>query len=200
MTECVCGICPPCRRELRLAARTVAKPVTLSPLARQILAEPVGYEPVKPRVRPVQNRRANTIATRRRADNAPNLTSAKSEPTPTPCAQCGELRGITKRGGGDYGHYLLAGAGDLCEVCAERPKHQATIDSYLKAPDGEKTRTGRAARRAKRYLARELRNGRAYSPTTPEHGNTTGYDSYGCRCEKCATWKADDNARRRAAA
>ncbi|WP_027503325.1 hypothetical protein [Rhodococcus sp. UNC363MFTsu5.1] len=208
MTECVCGTCPPCRRELRLAAREVAKPIVLSPLAAAILAEPIGYEPVKPRVRPVQNRRkpepnldSQKRATRRRSDNAVNLTQRSTKPpTPTACAQCGGMRAVTTRGGGAYSHLYLTGSGDLCEVCADAVQFRAVLDAFEQSEGDEREALRRKAWRARRFLDRELRDGRAYAPAAPQHGGATAYNKDGCRCEPCRDWKATDNARRRAAA
>lgn len=196
--ECVCGDCRTCRRAMRLDTPAPTA-VALSPLAAAILAEGPGYAPPpRNRVRPVQNRRRpERLSDRRRTDNAPNLTVRKSNPRPKHCAECGGLRAVATRGGGPYAHPFLTGDGDLCEVCADAIRYRAIVAAYEQAGSDKQGAMRTSAWRARRFLRRTLRDGRAYAPHASRHGSATAYCKDGCRCAPCLAWKADDNARRR---
>lgn len=217
--ECLCGDCGPCRRSLKELAYVPPTPVTLSPKAREILAEPVGtpYRPpshqgrggvipravidrrpdghVKqirkrpvytPPIDPADRERKNAISRAWRARHAKHVE-------PLPCAECGEMRALIAAAGYTRPS-RLSGKGDLCEVCAERPKWQGILDDIGDTPGREASQT---RYRANKHLGRILRDGRAYHPDST-HGKV-GYQFSGCRCETCRAWKSESNAKLKAA-
>jgi hypothetical protein len=107
------------------------------------------------------------------------------------------MRALTVRGGGHYSHVYLSGRGGLCEVCADHDRYQAILDAYVILPPERRTALRNQASRARMHLGRILRDGRAYSPDSPDHGNYYTYSRRGCRCAPCRAYKAADNAARR---
>lgn len=178
MTDCVCGTCPACRAADREIDRQLTPPTTppgpLSERVQRILAEGAGHQPPpepdpqpEPKPKPVKKPRA------------PRSRAKHLEPTP--CARCGGLRAVIAKGRGR----VLAGSGDLCEVCDGKDRYTAVLaadaDGTKPIPKGERLRLTQA-------LDRILVDGRAFHPNA-DHGALSGFTYYGCRCPHCCTAK-----------
>ncbi len=199
--ECLCGVCPPCRRAHRALLTTPATPVELSPLARAVLDDD---QDAIDRILPT---RPNTARPRRPARAAaphpiqhpaprPSITSPAT--SPSHCPTCGEAIG-TKRSGRGGLTIVPATVNGQCEACGMRDHYLATVREVdaIRDRDGKLTGALRARRRKARLHAQRItRNGRAYH-LDANHGTNHAYLHFGCRCDACRAWKTDDNAERR---
>lgn len=190
-----CGQCGPCRREMREADRLMIPkalpPIELSPTAQQLLAEPRRERERRTRrpIPKVQNRRATTATPYVRPSRAKNTA------TPSPCTECGEMRGYKICGGRGHGRTLDA-VGNLCTVCADKPKLTAQIAALEANPTRTKAEHNTLSR-ARIRLRRITRNGRPYHPEAP-HGTSNAYASYQCRCDECRAYKTEQDSAARA--
>lgn len=201
--ECLCGVCPPCRRAHRALLTTPTTPVVLSPLARAVLDDdqdaidrilPTRTRPA-PQPRPV---RAAAAHPRPRPSATPRPTHTSGTATPSQCPTCGETIG-TKRSGRGGLTIVPAAVNGQCEACGMRDHYLATVREVdaIRDRDGKLTAALRARRRKARLHAQRItRNGRAYHPDA-NHGTNHAYLHFGCRCDACRAWKTDDNAERR---
>lgn len=171
-TDCICGVCGPCRREDRLMRRRVTGPVVLSERAVAILAEPPFYEP--PRSSGGRPARKNPQA---RRTVATGRASRSEGHVPVPCIDCGEMRIIVKLGRGTG----IAGADGRCELCRDTPAFTKRVADHHA---GVKELTSNELMRLTRCLGRTMKDGRPFHPGVEVHG-ITGYNSYGCRCGIC---------------
>lgn len=190
----LCGQCGLCRREMREADRLmipkVQAPIELSPTVQQLLAEDRKRERRTRRPTPkVTNRRATTGAPYVRPSRAKNTA------TPSPCTECGEMRGYKICGGRGHG-YTLDAVGNLCTVCADKPKLTAQIAALEANPTRTKAEHNTLSR-ARIRLRRITRNGRPYHPEAP-HGTSNAYASYQCRCDECRAYKTEQDRAARA--
>ena len=190
----LCGQCGPCRREMREADRLmipkVQAPIELSPTVQQLLAED------RKRSRPTR-RPINKVANRRATTATPYVrpSRAKNTATPSPCTECGEMRGYKICGGRGHG-YTLDAVGNLCTVCADKPKLTAQIAALEANPTRTKAEHNTLSR-ARIRLRRITRNGRPYHPEAP-HGTSNAYASYQCRCDECRAYKTEQDSAARA--
>jgi hypothetical protein len=190
-TTGLCGQCGPCRRALRaddiiLRPKTLA-PIELSPTVQQLLAED--------RKRARNTRRPAPKVANRRKETGPYIrpTRAKTVAPPSPCTECGEMRGYRVQGGRGLGR-ALDGIGDLCTVCHEKPALQTIITTLEANPKRTKAEHS-ALSRSRIRLRRITKDGRPYHPEAP-HGTGNAYTSYKCRCNQCCAWSTMANAAR----
>ena len=192
--ECLCGECGPCRRSLRELAHVPPTPVVVSEKVREILAEPVGtpYRPPSHRgrggviPRAVVDRRPDGHIKRVRPSKRPE--NRRKIPTPTPCENCGGMRGLKPAGHANKG-WALAGKDGLCEVCADIQWCQEVL--AMTPPSPQTAIFKHKLQRARRFQHRILKDGRAYHPDAPQHGTPTAYTNYGCKCPECLAWKSE---------
>lgn len=189
----LCGQCGPCRREMREADRLMRPktlpPIELSPTAREILAEDRKRQP--------RTRRSTPKVYNGRPTPTPYVrpSRTKNTATPSPCTECGEMRGYKICGGRGHGCTLDA-VGDLCTVCADKPKLNAQIAALEANPTRTKAERNTLSR-ARIRLRRITRNGRPYHPEAP-HGTSNAYASYQCRCAECRAYKTGQDRAARA--
>lgn len=185
----LCGHCGSCRREdreiERLIRPKVLPPIELSPTREQIMAESVKrHRPSRRPVPKVQNRRAEHVT--------------KPPPVPSPCAECGEMRGLRPAGFGGKGS-VIDGVGTICTVCSDRPKLAAIIAEIEAKPFPRSKSDNTLLSKSRLRIRRVTRFGRPFHPEAT-HGNGNAYASYRCRCPECCAWRtADDRARRNVA-
>ncbi|WP_192379315.1 hypothetical protein [Rhodococcus rhodochrous] len=183
--DCLCGVCPPCRRSLRELDRPVPveQPVQLSARARAIL----DGTPTAP-IPPTRRTSAPLTDAARERYNASRRVSGNN--VPTPCSECGQLRGVYDGGNG----IKLSGRGTLCEVCADRHRFTARLARH---ENGYEPLHPQNRLRMIRALDRVLKDGRAYHPGAAQHGTTNAYNGWSCRCKPCVDAKIADRRNHR---
>lgn len=192
--DCLCGVCPPCRRADREYTKVTARPPEqLSARARAILDDVEHPDPFdKTRTGKPRQPKPKPSGPKRQARNqawwdAYNAARRKGV-EPIECVECGQFRALAKIGRA----FKVSGGDDRCEVCYDRARFAARLARH---EDGVDPLHRQERIRLLRGLDRVLKDGRAYHPEA-EHGTLLGYGSYGCRCELCITAKTTAKAAR----
>lgn len=121
--------------------------------------------------------------------------AAKPTPPATWCTTCGGEIGFVF---GAWEGWKPAGRNGECEVCCDRSKYEHKLEQMMSMKPGTRTKADfTKIQRLRRFLLRELRDGRAYAPTAEQHGIGCTYQKFGCRCVECREWKSLDNKARR---